>query len=565
MTALQHALCQDTRQSIRELLTVIVKVSGFTNLAPCLHPQLRMEVARLKLLDSKLLGTSNLLCVQEAEMSPNTLQLLVSCISENAALQMALVPQLQRFGKRLSIPTAGSLGTVEEDMFWELWASLMGSCVVNMIVTKTQPTAFLNLQQALCNQVHLATQSVLTWILSISRSPVWCAMKVGNGLRHRNLEVSSILFQATSFLALIGEAPTPVALRLACWVPDQLLPLICCIASEQLCPVRTTQQHDQSGTRHPATTYVLGSTSRLVFPPSLYQSLCLLASTINNLECLASRAGRAGVCTFVTAPAVLLLLKLFITLPPEVHPAVKDYRRMAAGCLPRLLHRSQAQHVASLTASTTQDGERARIGLPMRQHPLLCADALETDVQLLHVLTDCMQRGALPKWEGLRAQAMVLDSWKNARACPFTTAAATQAMAASNIGLAKECTGHALQEMQQLQRSVNLIELGQRPAVTTKPGTQQQWENQLVQMSGPASVVVGEPDAYDLKAATGERLLMAQVSWFCMTQIDYTYASQIGECHLRGQPRTQVLHHVLLFVCEVARMSQSESGMTNFL
>lgn len=121
---------------------------------------------------------------------------LAPLIADFIQLIAVLLPQLHKFGAKLSATSGCSIGTADEVVFWELWRSLVSACmsltVATAFASATPPAfAFGANKQPSAMPVFLAFSDIVTWLLGMLRSASWVAMKPKNGRTQRKCSSSS--------------------------------------------------------------------------------------------------------------------------------------------------------------------------------------------------------------------------------------------------------------------------------------------------------------------------------------------------------------------------------------
>ncbi|MEW5318477.1 MAG: hypothetical protein WDW38_009697 [Sanguina aurantia] len=379
-------------------------------------------------------------------------------ITSFTSLLTSLVPQLERLGTRLNSATATrSGGGVVESVFWELWAFLRDSSYAfDVATTHMGSTSLPDDKQPFYTSLYPAVVPLLTWLLVMSRSPAWTSMVKKHGRPCRDRELLIILAVPTLCLRDLGCMPALAKPSHLSSLPPTLIPLLCCIVTEQffsLPPVVPRAVATAAGVT--ATTYALGLDSFFPAELSLSDLLTLLTWSIANFRDPGTDTPFSARRSFLTAPAVLQMLKAVLTLPPSslraepelVHCSLESLHNLLLTCV----HTDPAPTVAPLCAV-----DRVRnsddVGLPLHLNAILSAPALETDRRLLHALSQAMHGDAALIRSQLPVQMMVVRGWMAAGRLYDAPPEALSLMASSVVGLAKQCTAYALSLLKRQQQ-----------------------------------------------------------------------------------------------------------------
>lgn len=162
-------------------------------------------------------------------------------VTDLTHLLTALLPHLHTFSMRLSLPASSgsSIGTSEEELFWELWCFLRAGCTAFSSTAEVWPTLWPKDQRPFHAPLIAAFHAVLVWLLQFSRSSAWLAMTPKHGLASRNHELIMVLMQPIACLSHMHHAqPRSSLLAQLQALPCSFFPLVCCIATEQFgaCP-----------------------------------------------------------------------------------------------------------------------------------------------------------------------------------------------------------------------------------------------------------------------------------------------------------------------------------------
>lgn len=240
----------EMQASVRDMTTICTSLAEISLPLPSPQPLLlRMRLSHLTTFRDLDAPTK----LQQQAFQHSTPHLILF-VSDFTTLLTALVPQLRRQGDRLSSATFCSVGTPEEELFWELWRFLVTSCSVFGMSFNycNERDGLLNVwpqekHHPVYAPLYAAFTSVLAWLLNMSRSPAWRAMKSVHGLKCTNGELTLILAQAGQCRLSISSAPTPTLLARAALLPPNFLPLLCCIFTEQLCSLPCLVPNEKLG------------------------------------------------------------------------------------------------------------------------------------------------------------------------------------------------------------------------------------------------------------------------------------------------------------------------------
>lgn len=408
-------------------------------------------------------GTLTRICISYGNTpdapSPDLQPEYVLFVTDFSELLASLVQALTKLGSALNSTTAGHSDqhTQQADIFWEVWETLIAACsAYDWVGQKLQALSQSDQQRPVYAVLYPAFQSLLTWLLAMSRSPAWDLMQLQHGMTHRNQDLIHILIPPTQCLLRISMASSrSTLLHHLDLLPQGFLPLLCCIVSEQLSDTPRLVPPDQlqaAAAVLSATTNTQGLT-RVHSPPlSSRQPFCHMVATISNLHKHADRiTGNIGPHTFLTSPAILHFLK-GIVLPlgqtPETTPV---QLQRSINCLQVVLsttlqcaQRSRNPPLSSIDQSANRDA----LGLPIHANPLLSTAALDTDRQLLNTLTRHLTGDVRLSVQCGEILTVLLQSWMLAGEAYPGPHAAVPLMIISAVGLAKGCTAYGLRTMQ---------------------------------------------------------------------------------------------------------------------
>lgn len=442
-------------RSMTELLETIAAIS-----LP--NPSLSAHLPRIQTLYQTLAATSTSDLACKDQLGIVTQLEFAPFVTHFTALLTALIPQLNKLGSRLSI-AATSIGTAEEEVFWGLWRFLLAGCSLfgsafgrDVILTDLQPFDA---------NLYAAFDALLKWVLSISRTPAWLAMQSQHGLLDRNGELLVILAQPLNSLLRLGaiESVTLQVSHLSCF-PPTTLPLLCCIMSETFTDAPAVVPLPHPLAWQAATTYKQGI-GETHLATNLAPFLNMLVAAINNLASNYKISGHSGVLSFLTAPAVVHFLKVTLIVTRSSLPSSSyDIVPLSLACLDcmmdlcdRDIHTTPGVLLSASDARCNKDA----VGLPLHLNPRISREVLETDVRLLHAVTQHLSVNAGLMKACFCIQALTLRNWMLAgRLYPISTETLA-VMVKSVVGIAKLCTSHGLRMLQHLQRLQKLQQLQQ--------------------------------------------------------------------------------------------------------
>lgn len=382
-----------------------------------------------------------------------------------STLLSTLLPQMHNLWARISSAAATAdckLRITDEEVFWELWSFLVAGCSALSVAAAKLSDLWPEDKRPFHSPLFAHFHALLEWLLQISRSSTWLAMGPQHGLQSRNHELIIILVQATTFLEQVYMAKGPDLFRQLGLLPPSYVPLLCCIVSEQLgaSPLLVPSMPLSLSAGVKASSYTVGLNYKYpVDSPYKYRLLRQLSVAVNNFLMLANRSnGYSGPFAFLRSPSVLQFLKVILILPddsPSARPRMTQY---VTDCLHALLtleveetQDNQGVPLSSASGAANRDA----IGLPIHLDPLLSLAAVETDAQLLHVLSVRAVHGADGAM-ALKRQAtaiVVIQLWSLAGRLYPVPEAALSVMTRSIRGIAKLCAWQGLQFMQQLQKT----------------------------------------------------------------------------------------------------------------
>ncbi|MEW5316756.1 MAG: hypothetical protein WDW38_008107 [Sanguina aurantia] len=219
MATAQLAWCQEMRGTVGRMADAVKSLATLTELSPSLHPAMQSVVPHLRQLNGTLLMASASHSSASGEFLPIARPDLLLLITELATLQTLLVPQLERFGARLSLAGADSLGTVEEELFWELLAALETDVLLLHALTKhlthvglkhhTSATcAFLEAQNMIVeswgrhgSSTHATTEALAAMAGGVTGLGKQCMLGALQAMQEQHLRLQQAGARRTEFMA----------------------------------------------------------------------------------------------------------------------------------------------------------------------------------------------------------------------------------------------------------------------------------------------------------------------------------------------------------------------------
>lgn len=235
-------------------------------------------------------------------------------VTEFTAILTALVPRLTQLGHQLNSAAACSIGYAEEDLFWTLWGGLALSSSSMLHVIQESPNLWPQDRQHF-HILYPAFQSVLCWLVSMTHSPAWCLMEDRHSLRNRKVELALILGLMSKCLVTLCTSAAYIITKHASILSSTFLPLLCCIASEQLMssPNLTTHTAAIQGQSPSTRARALRMPFQPLAPPNTLFMYIVLS--ITELEMHGARVGGSGSRFPLTASAVVHFVKSVLLLP----------------------------------------------------------------------------------------------------------------------------------------------------------------------------------------------------------------------------------------------------------
>lgn len=371
-------------------------------------------------------------------------------ITKYTTLVKALILQLDRLGSRLSsVPS--SIGTATEEVFWELWRILVA--VETVIGYAYGRRSSLFEKQPFCAGLYDALNMLLQWLLSISRSPAWVAMQRQHGLVDRNGELLAILAQPLDCLLRFSTNiyRSIFCSHLSCF-PPTMLPLLCCIMSEQFTNAPVLVPLVQPAASSKAALYK-GGVGQLYLAENLDQFLHAMLMVINNFATRHISTEFGSMISFVAAPAVFHFLKAVLILPRKASspPTVVSLCMGVLDSLSSFSNEEALTNPSPLLSAPNASLNKDALGLPLHTNPRFSNLALETDARLLHALVLHQSADASLTQKCCEMQVVILRSWMTDRLLPISSETLT-VMVRSVVGLAKTYSLQGLRMMQQVQK-----------------------------------------------------------------------------------------------------------------
>lgn len=444
-------LCQAIRDMSKALKVIAdVAVSRQSMMA-------RLQAIMMSRLHTTMLASSELVLPLTQAETPSIRTAYALMVAEIVFFLESLIPQLCKRGCRLSSVTACSVGTADEHVFWELWSCLDAGCAALAIASQKSIQVWPVDDHPYYPSLYTAFHSLLTWLLSFSRSPAWLLMRPEHCLHMRNSELLKIFHLLSGFLSDFASDQFAISILHFNRLPADFLPLLCCIASEQFGNVPPLVPRAQVLAGAKATTYTRGVVfqAKDISPECLHLFIESITSLLEALTIVDSSAGRAEHFPFLTSPAVIQLLKVALIIQGRKSPYEPDAVERTVLCLHYALRLAliQEKHSPRHPLSVTnQERNSNSVSLPMHLNAVLSKSALETDQRLLHVLSKHMDVCVCLTGPCCRVQNLVVQSWVVFGELYPVSAAVLSKMSQSLVGLAKQCTTHGLFLMLEFQR-----------------------------------------------------------------------------------------------------------------
>lgn len=436
-------------------------------------------------------------------------------VTDFSSLLTMLVPQLDRLGARLS-SVESTIGTTEEEVFWELWKFLAVGCSAFARVSTTPFRLLLIDKQPFFTCLYAAFHDMLQWLLSMSRSPAWLAMKEPQGLRTRNSELLMMLAMPLNCLSKTSTASTSAMFsHLTCFLPASLS-LVCCISFEQFTNNPSTHNQKPPAASTAATMHhqaVIGATIPLSLQPFVSQ----LIRVITNFASICKSSGRQKELSFVTAPEVLQLLKAVLILPQDIFCSDPFLLLNCLICIEITLSLREEIHQNTRALLSNHGASSNAIGLPFYHNLRLSSEVLEMDAKLLHALNVHFSDDTVFNGMCYSIRALILKTWMVPDQMYAISPKALALMVRNVVGLAKQCTIHGLHILKELKR----LQIDQHP--TQHLVTQQHTERHAL-----AGITEEQLHALDIASLSAIRSVMLLTSNFEVHLPGYELPSKPG-------------------------------------
>lgn len=469
-----------------------------------------------------------------------------------------VVHELSVLGPRLSDAASSSIGTAAEDVFWDLWRVLASSsqslAAMHFACSRLWPLK----QQPFSIPLYTALNTLMAWLLPMTRSPAWSAMTSRHGRANRDKELLGMLGQPCKCLSSVSMHPPHILLSLFGTLPPTFLPLLCCILSEQFggAPLVVRRAQPPAGTIT-ATKYAQAFFSTALCDADFPSLLYVVTNAMHNLAVADNQTGHSGRFKFLSSPAAVQMLKVALILPPKVLAGEAGLEHCCLFELRLHLERSfltpKAREDDSLGASAGQVAMNMDAsGLPVHLNPCVSPGALETDAKVLHAIGAIMAGDTRLSELCCALQVLIVRGWLAAgtQRVPVQ-GAALAAMSRSVVGLAKQCT---LQGFALLQQASKVQPSGQRarglhPAQQQQ---QQQWEKQREQQREQQEQQMqpgGQQKDYHLERAAQVQRDAVAVRETILGQADVTHIPQVQA----------LMYHTSCFGADIADSGSGES------
>lgn len=372
------------------------------------------------------------------------------------AFLSAVVPRLDRLSVRLAEAENAGTKADGEIVFAVLWDCLVRSSEAYETISDKWRSLWPRNQKQFSIPLYTAFQALLQWLLSLSRNPAWLSSKRAHTRPVRHHGFRTVLAQPISTLGDYSCSTQSNFLAHLHLLPPSFVPLICCIMSEQLgnAPPLVPRAHQAVSSNTESASH-LTDLSSFSFPlASSMSSVRQLVVVINNLcvHALQYTSG-SGQFPFLLEPAVSHFLKMVILLPIKpllLQPGVIRCSLQSLCDFLRVSLNYAETHPSKPLSRSDRDANISAFGLPLHTNPHLSSVALETDVRLLHALGLFMGQG-IDLLTCFQLQLYVLEGWRVGTILYLASKPALQVMAASMVGLAKQCSLHGLLLMRLLQ------------------------------------------------------------------------------------------------------------------
>lgn len=413
-------------------------------------------------------------------------------------LMRVLQPELSVLGAKLSNPADSSIGTAQEELFWELWRVLVASCHAYCTVTYRYPRLWPHGLQAVGQLLLNCLQSLLHWLLTFTRSPAWRMMTAVNGRKQRDRQLLMILTPPIILYLSLTSLPPPSFIGV---LPPDLLSFLLCLFSEQFTdvPSLVPRWRGPAGTR--ATNYTQ-ATSTQCLPSSSFLPDATASSLVMIIHKLAPHC---SYCPFIATPAVLHAVKAILIKPRAQSPTAPESVQMHApafmfDCLNRLLLHVHARPSSCKLSVMDMKTNVDTVGLPLHANPVFSTQAMETDIRLFQAMGDHMEYDPSATQVCYSVQTLVVQGWILATSNCSLPPAVRYCMTSSIIGLVKQCTkrgqqflGQQLREGRGRQEDCLItaeVRVRQRPGGLHATGTTMHQRNETVDLDCARAVRV---------------------------------------------------------------------------
>lgn len=406
-------------------------------------------------------------------------------MTDVTSLLVSLVVQLNRFDARGHSAAAGSIGSAENSVFFQLWGFLTAGCVAfdsaQQIMYRLLPTSALSFPTPLLEVFH----SILTWILRVSKSRAWWIFTGQYSQLRNNADLVYILMTFARCLAAISAAPADILSHYLDLLSPNFFHLMYRIAWEQLGNLPPDPSPVAPGLvgAHTATIrQIRYSKRRAIFSRFCY----LLTFSIGNLLDADQLRSKGQHIQSLCDPCLMQMLKAVVILEANHHDS-KDAIHFRIRCLASLLGRPPPC---------------------LEFNPVLNRRALETDVWTLAALSKHLMADITLTETVCRAQADILAAWLTMASSHPTSARTMRVMTQSVIGIAKQCSMQGTDILFQMQTTC------QERRRQAKEEQMQQPQHGLTNSDTPKTdTEVGMPNTHDI---TCVRQLMVFASEFLL-------------------------------------------------
>lgn len=459
MFAAAHSHCAKSRAVMGDILKIVDAIAG----VPLPHSSLHALIPLLIKLRPTLIEISGAFPPVSHAEDPLMQTAHAHLVIDFAAYLNKLVPQLDRLASTAATASPGS-GTVEENVFWNLWMSLTCVCMG----FGRWPVLWEYGRRQFHPPMFDAFYSLLKWLLKVTRCHAWLCMKREHGLLDRNHAMYLILSAPMQYVGELSITPLANVTASMSSLPPEFIPLLCCIASEHFGNVPSLVSGEalqgRLGAVYSNTLHLAYTDPRHEHIRSFYSNMSKTISSFVSRDS-SIRKGMGIELPFLESPSVIQAMKVMLLFPGNLRSVRNDMMY----CLQTVLFHNIPGHNTSLATSTsTSDNEANRDarGLPWHLNPLLSKRVLETDVRLLHALgIDHVSNGDTTSevkdheksleteiiMLRYRIQALVVKAWVHLGESHPATLEALKVMADCMVGIARRCTSDSLVLMQGAQ------------------------------------------------------------------------------------------------------------------